>query len=490
MPAMRAQALSPLLPWLLAAAASLAGAGLIARDELAHRREAFDTDARIAHRLLSQRLVQHDAVLATLALLSPTRADHPEQRLPAVYPQIVQVTRREAGQAWPDADHTQAEERSHQQGHAALAALDTHNGQYDLVMAAGAGAYALRIDMAQTVPQDEWPLPPGRSPAQVALVLPGQPPYALQAGQGLAGGVGWGLHFEKALASPSQPFQLVVTQRMGPGELPWLAMGAWCAAMGGLALAWTAWRRQLTQRRRAEDLLRLGQVTRLNTLGELAAGLAHELNQPLTAVVANTQASLRLLREQGEADPTTVAAMEQAVAQARRAAEVVARLRRVIERPAQADGVQSLMLQDAVRDALYLLEPECTRRQVCTTVEAPDGDVRVSADPVALEQIVHNLIMNALQALEQVPSNQRRLTLRLGTEGDMGRLEVIDTGPGLPPQVMDKLFQPFFSTRDGGLGLGLSLCDTLASGMGGRLSARQGPDGGAAFCLTLPLATP
>jgi len=72
----------------------------------------------------------------------------------------------------------------------------------------------------------------------------------------------------------------------------------------------------------------------------------------------------------------------------------------------------------------------------------------------------------------------------------MGRLDVIDTGPGLSPAVMAKLFQPFFSTRAGGLGLGLSLCDTLATGMGGRLSAQPHPSGGAAFCLTLPLATP
>lgn len=487
---MRAPALPHLLPWLVAAVAALAGAALLASSELKDRREAFDTNARIAHRLLSQRLVQHDAVLATLALLNSTRADQPEQRLPALYAQILRVTRREAGQAWPDADHAQAEERSRQLGHAAISALDNRSGQYDLVLAAGAGAYALRIDMAQTVPQDEWPLPPGRSPAQVALALPGQPAFALQTGQANGGNLGWPLHFDKVLASPSQPFHLLVSQRVGPSELPWMAMGAWCAAMVGMALAWTAWQRQLTRRRRAEDLLRLGQVTRLNTLGELAAGLAHELNQPLTAVVANTQASLRLLREQGDIDPTAVAAMEQAVAQARRAAEVVARLRRVIERPAQADGLPSVVLQDAVRDALHLLEPECQRRQVATSVEAPAHEVRVRADPVALEQIVHNLIMNALQAMEQMPVDQRRLTLRLGTEASLGRLDVIDTGPGLSPAVMAKLFQPFFSTRAGGLGLGLSLCDTLATGMGGRLSAQPHPSGGAAFCLTLPLATP
>eukprot|EP01036_Dinobryon_divergens_P013500 gene13500-18218_t len=114
------------------------------------------------------------------------------------------------------------------------------------------------------------------------------------------------------------------------------------------------------------------------------------------------------------------------------------------------------------------------------------------ADPVALDQIVHNLILNALQALEQVPTAQRRLTLTLrtvdGTVGGQGELAVADSGPGIPPDVLPRLFEPFFSTREGGLGLGLSLCETLASGMGGSLSAANNTTGGAVFRLRLPLA--
>jgi C4-dicarboxylate-specific signal transduction histidine kinase len=112
----------------------------------------------------------------------------------------------------------------------------------------------------------------------------------------------------------------------------------------------------------------------------------------------------------------------------------------------------------------------------------------VAADPVALDQIVHNLLMNALQALEAVDIGARRLTLTVSQTDGHGELRVADSGPGIPVEVLPHLFEPFFSTRDGGLGLGLSLCETLASGMNGSLAATNRPEGGAAFCLRLPLS--
>ena len=114
----------------------------------------------------------------------------------------------------------------------------------------------------------------------------------------------------------------------------------------------------------------------------------------------------------------------------------------------------------------------------------------VYADPVALEQIIHNLLMNALQAMEHTPEASRRLVLQVEGEGDMATLRIADGGPGIPPEALPRLFEPFFSTKEGGLGLGLSLCETLAAGMGGRLSATNLEGGGAEFRLTLPLAKP
>ena len=233
-------------------------------------------------------------------------------------------------------------------------------------------------------------------------------------------------------------------------------------------------------------------MARLNTLGELAAGMAHELNQPLTAVLANTQAAQRLLAEDPPELDTARQAMAQAVDQSRRAAEVVGRLRRTVERPVASDGAPTsspllLDLVEAARRAVHLLEPECRRRSVAPQVQA-DAAVMVDADPVAVDQIVHNLLMNALQAMDAVPVAQRALQLTLRREGDVGELAVADRGPGIAPEALPHLFEPFFSTRDGGLGLGLSLCETLAQGMGGSLAAANQPGGGAVFTLRLPLS--
>ena len=296
--------------------------------------------------------------------------------------------------------------------------------------------------------------------------------------------------FRKVLASESQPFELVAERRVSWRELPWAAMVGWALAMGVVLGGAGALRRQRIERRRAEDLLRLGQVARLNALGELAAGMAHELNQPLTAVLANTQAARRLLDDDPPELATARTAMKQAAEQARRAAEVVGRLRRVIERPDRKADTRPVALQEVLRGALHLLAPEFDRRSVVPSLEdAGHRPVIVKADPIALEQIVHNLLMNALQALEEVPTHERRLRLAVGREGNQGILTVADNGCGIPPEVLPRLFEPFFSTREGGLGLGLSLCETLAVGMGGALAAENASPRGARFTLRLPLAT-
>ncbi len=134
---------------------------------------------------------------------------------------------------------------------------------------------------------------------------------------------GWRFDLTKPLASPSQPFDLVAERQVGWGELPWRGIAGWAVAIAVLLAGLWAAQRQRVARRRAEELLRLGQVARLNALGELSAGLAHELNQPLTAVLANAQAARRLLDDDPPDLATARDAMGQAVEQARRAAGVV-----------------------------------------------------------------------------------------------------------------------------------------------------------------------
>jgi signal transduction histidine kinase len=209
---------------------------------------------------------------------------------------------------------------------------------------------------------------------------------------------GWAYGFRKTLASPSQPLDVVARRMVGWGELPWLAMLGWCAFTAAAAIAGRVLWRHRVARRRAEELLRLGQVARLNTLGELAAGVAHELNQPLTALLAGTQAAKRLLDDEPPDLDTARTAMARAVEQARRASDVVGRLRRLVERPDLAAQAQPLQLPAAVHEALHLLEPECRARAVQPEVHAEPHLPAVLAEPVALQQIVHNLVVNALQA--------------------------------------------------------------------------------------------
>lgn len=468
-------------------ATSALGCVVLGRNELSRLREAFETDARIIHRLLSQKTVQHDAVLSMLALLQPSDTTAlAEQRLPSVYAQIVKVHRRDGSAEWPDARMREAERLSKNLRRPVLAQADFRIARYQMVLASEPTSFALEMDLLAVVPWNEWPMTREESPVRVALEYGGQ---SLVLQPGLAGESSWRFDFHKQLAADSQPFDVIATRQVAWSELPWLAMATLSLGVGLFMAGAAALARQRAGRQRAEELLRLGQVGRLNALGELAAGIAHELNQPLTAVLANTQAARRLLKD----DPPELAAargaMAQAVEQARRASEVVGRLRRVIERPGSAATVGAVSLLQAAQSVFYLLEPELNRCAVTPRLVAQADALNVLADPVALEQIIFNLVTNALQALEQVEPVQRQLTVELSRSARTGVLSVIDSGSGVAPDIFPRLFDPFFSTREKGLGLGLSLCATLAQGMGGELTAAHNDPRGAQFHLSLPLAS-
>jgi signal transduction histidine kinase len=478
---------------LIACGAAAAGAVVIARNALETRRAAFETDARIAHRVLSQRAVQHDAILATLALLQPSAQTAAEQRLPAVYAQVLRVLRRDAGAPWPAAGTADAREaaalsaaeaESRRTARAALGAVDFAQGRYWLVRAAEPASFALQIDARSLLVPDEWPLP-ADSAVRAWLAYDGQQ-MLLGAGRLDAGG--WRFHFAKPLATDSQPFEVTLAAGAGWDALPWRTMALWCAACAGLAFAVAVWMRQREEGRRAAERARLDRVSRLNAMGELAAGIAHELNQPLTAIIASTGAASRLLADDEPDLATARGAMAQAAVQARRAGDVLARLRRLIERPDTALSMQPVALAPLVARALDLLDAEARALGVKPRADGLAADLAVRADPVALEQIVHNLLSNALHALAQVPAAERRLEIDASADGERVGLEVRDSGPGIAPDALPHLFEPFFSTREGGLGLGLSLAESLALGMGGALSAANASPRGASFRLELTRA--
>ena len=475
--------------WLFGA---VAGVSVLVAQSMARSLDAFETEARIAHRLLSQRAVQHEAVLATLSLMQPAV----DPRLPAIYPQFLHMLRREAGQAWPGqsalaAALSEAEARG---AGSQLARADLATQRFWIVMAPGANAgtqgasYALEVSLPLMVPWADWPF----GDAADAPSARNTRVWLEQAG------TRWAVHeggpsalrrfeFRKHLAAASQPFELVAQRSYGMEDLPWLTLGLWLMIWSAVMAGLSAALHLAGARRRAEALLRLGQVSRLNALGELAAGLAHELNQPLTAVAANTQAAVRLLTDEPADLDLAKHAMGQAVSQAQRAAEVVARLRRVIERP-NAAVVQEIDLAGIARGVTQLLAPECHKRGVHLVVEAPQTCI-AWGDPVAVEQILHNLVLNSLAALAQVTgrSSELRVCVSADTRPSRVCLTVQDNGPGVPRELAGRLFEPFVSGRTGGLGLGLSLCETLALEMGGQLQFRPLAPG-AEFTLVLPIA--
>ncbi len=475
---------------LLGLAGLLAGALLIVRVDIAQRRERFLAEAQIAYRLLSQRTAQHDAILDTLVLLSTPRNDdpsRPDQRLAALYPQILNVLRRDEGGSWPDAALQQAEGRSRAAHRPEIAHVDAQAGRFVLLQAGAGLAFALVIDVRRMIPWREWPIEQG-GPVRVMLargddvllVQPGQDPTAQPAG------LTPGFTFAKPLASASQPFELRLHRATGPAQWPWAGLLAWAVLVSAAAAGIAAWWNARRARGRAEQLLRLAQAGRLNAMGELAAGIAHELNQPLTAVMANAQAARRLLDDDAPRLDVAQAAMDRVAEQARRAADVLGRLRRRMEMPQERPPAQPVQLADTARQVLHLIEPQIRQRGIQAAIEGHAPPVQ--ADPVALEQIVHNLVNNAMTALEQVPEAERRLVLALDSDSERGFLTVRDSGPGLAADALPRLFEPFYSTREGGLGLGLSLSETLALAMNGTLGADNVKPRGAAFRLALPLA--
>lgn len=462
---------------------SLTGATMLTRAELARQQEAFTVQSNIAYRLLGQRLAQQDAILQMLALLQP-----PVQRierlgaLEAIFPQVMAIYRQESGAAWTNPQWQQAQLQSLKAERAVLTDVRLAQGRYVLLVAAHPASFAVQLDLNAAIVWDEWPFQRNGSPVRVVLEWQDQQ-WVISPGLDDAGPVVF--QSVKTLASTSQPFQLHTRRVLSYADLPW-GQAALFALASALLVALVIYvRKQREQTLRAQELLRIGQVARLNALGEMAAGLAHELNQPLTSVLANTQASLRLLQEDPPDLEPAREAMTHSVEQIKRAASVLTGLRHSLRESGLAEQCRPVSLTQVLDESVHLLMPELERHGITLEKCLPPHDVVVVGEPVALGQIIHNLLNNAVSALGAAQTSNP--CIRLEVQRRQGRVDLIvhDNGPGIDPQHLARVFEPFFTTRSDGLGLGLSLSESLAQAMGGGLTAFNDPKGGAVFALEL-----
>jgi PAS domain S-box-containing protein len=233
--------------------------------------------------------------------------------------------------------------------------------------------------------------------------------------------------------------------------------------------------------RQRDQEVRLQRSARLASVGEMASTLAHELNQPLMAL-SNFAVAARALAAQSAPPAMLAGALDEIVEQSKRASEIVKRVRAFIN-PQRAQ-YESLTIASVVTHAAALLTPELRRDGMALRLDLDDDGARVRGDRVLLEQVLVNLIHNAMHAMHDRPRGSIELASRRVDQGV--RISVIDEGPGIPPEQLDQIFAPFFTTRPDGLGLGLNICRTIVEAHGGAMTVDNRAGGGAAFSFTLP----
>ncbi len=247
----------------------------------------------------------------------------------------------------------------------------------------------------------------------------------------------------------------------------------------------------ITDRKNAQEEIRqtqerMTQFARLSTMGEMAAGLAHEINQPLTAIANYAQALQRLLAVPGVADPEDIElALSQIAAQALRAGEVIRRLRSFVKhREAHTEVIEPGRL---ITELMAFAEPDARLNDIQIRVEAADGLPQVACDPVQIQQVLLNLIRNAIDAINETAPAERDITVRLspGADGEV-EISVSDRGPGISDEVARNLGNPFYTTKASGTGLGIAISRSILRAHGGRLAHRPTPGGGATVFFTLP----
>jgi C4-dicarboxylate-specific signal transduction histidine kinase len=247
----------------------------------------------------------------------------------------------------------------------------------------------------------------------------------------------------------------------------------------------------ITERKQAQETLNqlqqeLVHVSRSATMGELAAYIAHELNQPLSAIMTNANAGTRWIGNQPPNIKETREVLARIVRDSDRAAEIIRMVRSFLRR--QEPVQQSVNFRALINDTALILKAPTQNNGISLKIVAEDPLPRILGDAVQIQQLLINLAMNAIEAMCQSDCKTRALTLSFSTDRthDALVIRVTDTGPGIPPSQMGQLFNAFYTTKKEGLGMGLAICFTITEAHNGKIRVEHTSVGGASFVVTLP----
>jgi PAS domain S-box-containing protein len=256
------------------------------------------------------------------------------------------------------------------------------------------------------------------------------------------------------------------------------------ARMMGVAL-------DVTERKQAEQESvqhrnELARVARVSTVGQLASSLAHELNQPLGAILRNAEAAELFLQDPSPDLDEVRAILADIRKDDQRAGEVIERMRGLLKR--RAVERRRLDVGLLAGEVLTLVRPDANARRVALALEANPALPSVEGDRVQLQQVLLNLVLNAVDAVKDNSAPDRRVGIRARPAGDTVEVSVTDNGHGIPADLLGRVFEPFFTSKPNGLGMGLAISRSIVEAHGGRLWAENNPAGGATFTFSLPAA--
>ena len=299
--------------------------------------------------------------------------------------------------------------------------------------------------------------------------------------------------WRSAIAS-GKPMEEDARMRGANGEYRWLLFRSVPQRDGsGKIVKWYGKSMDITELKRAEEERErmheleadLAHMNRVSMMGELAASVAHEVNQPLTGIVSNGSACLRFLAAEAPDLEEIREAVRDMVRDGKRAGEVIARIRGLAKRAAPPR--ERLDLNETIREVLALVGDEAKRKSVVIRTHFADDLFPVFGDRVQLQQVLLNLVMNAMDAMSSVEERERQLEISTeNADPDQVQGTVKDTGTGMDPQTMARVFEAFYTTKPGGMGMGLSICRSIVQNHGGRLWATLNDGPGTSFHFTLP----